>query len=73
MAMTLRSLRVNKNLTQVESAEFIGVTPETIGKWEKGITFPNVPQLEKIQQLYDVNYNDINFLLNNVGLNDNED
>ena len=67
MAMTLKALRVNKGLDQKTAAEFIGITPETLGKWEQGKTFPNVPQIPKIEELYSVSYSDINFLPANIG------
>ncbi|MBP5298666.1 MAG: helix-turn-helix transcriptional regulator [Lachnospiraceae bacterium] len=67
MAMTLKALRVNKGLDQKTAAEFIGITPETLGKWEQGKTFPNVPQITKIEELYSVSYSDINFLPANIG------
>lgn len=72
MAMTLKALRVNAGLNQRTAANQIGVTPETLSSWERGSTFPNVPQIEKISLLYNVGYNDINFLQSDVGLNDKE-
>lgn len=68
MAMTLKALRVNAGLDQKTAAKMIGVTPETLGNWERGKSFPTVPQITKIENLYDVNYADINFLPMNVGI-----
>ena len=68
MALTLKALRVNSGYDQKKAAQLIGVTPETLGSWERGITFPNVPQITKIEKLYGVNYADINFSPANVGL-----
>lgn len=68
MAMTLRALRVNAGLGQREAAERLGITPETLGKWENAKTFPNVPQITAIEGLYGVSYADINFLPSNIGL-----
>lgn len=68
MAFTLKALRVNAGLDQKAAAEVIGVTPETLGSWEKGRTFPSVPQINKIEELYKVSYADINFLLQDVNL-----
>lgn len=67
MAMTLKALRVNKGLDQKTAADYLGITPETLGKWEQGKTFPNVPQITKIEELYSVSYSDINFLPTNIG------
>lgn len=62
MAFTLRALRVNAGLDQKSAAAKLGITPETLGNWENGKSFPNVPQITKIETLYGVNYSDINFL-----------
>lgn len=67
MAMTLRALRVNKGLDQKTAASMLGITPETLGSWEQGRTFPNVPQITKIEELYSVSYSDINFIPTNIG------
>ena len=72
MAMTLKALRTNAGLNQRSAAAKLGVTPETLSSWERGTTFPNVPQIERISLLYNVSYNDINFLPKNVSLNDKE-
>ncbi len=68
MAMTLKALRVNSGLDQKTAAARLGITPETLGSWESGKTFPTVPQITKIEELYSVSYSDINFLPVNVGL-----
>lgn len=70
MSMTLKALRVNKGLDQKTAAEYIGITPETLGRWEAGKSFPSVPQITKIEELYSVSYSDINFLVKNIGKTD---
>ena len=72
MAMTLKALRVNKGLDQKSAAERLGITPETLGRWEQGKSFPNVKQITLIEKLYSVSYSDINFLLSDIGLSDGE-
>lgn len=67
MAMSLKALRVNKGLDQKTAAEMLGITAETLGKWESGKTFPNVPQITKLEELYSTTYADINFLPTNIG------
>jgi len=67
MAITLKAARVNKNLTQKQAAEALGVTAEVVGNWERGITFPKVPMIQKIEQLYGVSYSDLIFLPSNNG------
>lgn len=67
MAISLKALRVNAGLDQRTAAEKLGITPETLGKWEQGKTFPNVLQITKIEELYNTTYADINFLPANIG------
>ena len=68
MAITLKALRVNMGIDQRTAARMIGVSPETLGSWEAGKTFPTVPQITKLENLYSVSYADINFLPQNIGL-----
>lgn len=64
MAMTLKALRVNAGIDQETAASKLGIKARTLSSWENGKTFPNVPQIMKIEKLYNVNYNDIIFLPN---------
>lgn len=68
MAMTLKALRVNMGLGQKEAAEKLGVRVETLSNWERGKSFPTVPHINKIEELYNTTYADINFLPSNIGL-----
>lgn len=68
MAITLKALRVNKNLKVEEAAKLLGVTSRTLYSWESGKTFPDVRQITKIEELYNTSYNDINFLVSDIGL-----
>ena len=63
--MTLEAARRNVKLTQKEAADRLGVSNATICNWEKGTSFPNVQQVEKICELYGVSYDDLIFLPNN--------
>ena len=63
--LTLRAARVNSGLTQAQAAKEIGVKDCTLLNWEKGRTFPNIEQIDKICKLYKVRYDDIIFLPNN--------
>lgn len=67
MAITLRAARVNKDLTQKEAAEKLGISESTLVNYEKGKTFPSQPVIVKMEELYELSYNDIIFLPNNNG------
>lgn len=64
MAITLKAARMNKGYDQNAAAELIGISPDTLSNYERGKTFPDVPIIKKIEEVYEVKYDDINFLLN---------
>lgn len=64
MRLTLKALRVNKNLTQEEAAKAIGVSKYTWANYEVGKTYPDVPTIKKIEKVFGVKYSDILFLSN---------
>lgn len=66
--LTLKTCRLIANVKAEELAENVGVTVDTIYKWEKGRSFPNAPQMVKILKCfankgYIVDINDINFFI----------
>ena len=66
-SVTLKVLRAKHNLTQKKAGERVGVSENTWFNWENARSFPNVPQLERIEKEFDVTYNDIIFLTKNNG------
>ena len=62
MAITLKAARVNKGLTQMEAAELIGISKDTLSNYERAKSFPDVPTIKRIEEAYSVEYNDIIFL-----------
>ena len=61
--ITLKAARVNKNLKQRDACKALGISLATLCKYEKGRTFPDVPTIKKMEKLYDINYNDIDFFV----------
>ena len=55
----LRKFRVTKNYTQEQVAEYLGVSPQAVSRWECGITFPDVMTLPEIAKLYCVTIDDL--------------
>lgn len=62
MKMTLKMARELAGLTQAEAAERIGVNTDTIGNYERGKSYPDIPVLRKIEETYKVKYNNLIFL-----------
>ncbi|MDR0905446.1 MAG: helix-turn-helix domain-containing protein [Oscillospiraceae bacterium] len=54
LAENLKSLRKGKDLTQEEISEILGVSPQSVSKWERGETFPDITLLPALANLYKV-------------------
>lgn len=65
MKLTLKALRTNKNLTQEEAAKKLGISESTLNNYENFKSYPDIPMIEKILNLYSVKYDDIIFLPQN--------
>jgi len=65
MEITLKAARVNAGLSQKEAAKKIGISKDTLGKYERGISFPDVLVINAIEKIYGVKYSDIIFLPKN--------
>lgn len=61
MQLTLRAIRTNKDLSQEEAAKLIGISVDTLSNYERGKSFPDIPILKKIEDIYGVKYENINF------------
>lgn len=62
MKISLKAARVNRNLKIDEAARMLGVSAVTLINYEDGTTFPNVPMIYKIEDVYKINFADIDFL-----------
>lgn len=61
MGITLKAARINQNMNQQQAAKKIGVSKHTLSNWERGISFPNVEFIKRIESVYRVQYDDIIF------------
>ena len=68
MRMTLRTARELAGLTQIEAAKSLGISAETLGNYERGKSYPDIPILKKIEDLYGVTYDQLIFLPLDYGL-----
>jgi transcriptional regulator with XRE-family HTH domain len=55
-------LRASKNWSQLTASKAIGVSVDTWGNWERKRSYPDVPHIRKIQEVFGVTYDDIIFL-----------
>lgn len=61
MEITLKSARINKGYTQRQAAALIGVSKNTLGNYERGKTYPSIPIIKRIEDVYGMSYANITF------------
>ena len=59
---TLKTAREMKRYTQEEAAKRIGVSVDTLGNYERGKSYPDIPVLRKIEEVYGIPYEQLIFL-----------
>ena len=59
LSQNLKRLRLSKHLTQEQAAEALGVSTQTISRWECNTTLPDVTILPKIAALYCVTIDEL--------------
>ena len=52
IAENIKSLRKSMDMTQEEVAEIIGVSPQSVSKWERGDTYPDITLLPSLANLF---------------------
>ena len=55
----LKRFRLSKKLTQEQAAEKLGVSAQSISRWECGTTLPDVTVLPEIARLYCITIDDL--------------
>jgi len=48
----LKALRKNKDMTQEDVAEVLGVSPQSVSKWERGDTYPDITLLPALANFF---------------------
>ena len=60
--MTLKAARVNAGYGQKKAALLLGISNKTLSGWENGKTYPTVDMVQRICDLYHVEYDDVLFI-----------
>lgn len=61
MEITLKAARVNAGLTQIQLANRVGTTKNTISNYERYITIPDMEMGKKIAEACGCTVNDLKF------------
>ena len=54
LSQNIKKYRKRKRLSQVDLSEKLGVTPQTISNWEKGIREPSISALLELSRIFDI-------------------
>lgn len=65
--LTLKQARKAAGMTQKQAASCIGVCQNTISNYERGICYPDVKILRRIEMAYARSYNELIFLPKKFG------
>lgn len=65
LKISIKSARVNAGYSQKKASSLLGVSNKTLSSWENGNTVPKADMIDKICQLYMVEYDNLIFLPNN--------
>lgn len=53
----LRAIRLQKELSQKQVADYLNVSPQSVSKWEKGEALPSIEYLPKLAECFGVDIN----------------
>ncbi|MBQ3182961.1 MAG: helix-turn-helix transcriptional regulator [Clostridia bacterium] len=54
-----RALRKDKQLTQEQIAEVLGVSPQAISRWENSLSYPDITQLPNIASYFETSVDEL--------------
>lgn len=62
MNVSLKRARELNGYTQEEAAKLMGISKDTLGNYERGKSYPDIPVLRKLEEVYGVPYARLIFL-----------
>ena len=66
LADNLKKIRKDNNLSQEQLAEKLGVSRQSVSKWESGLSYPEMDKVLQICQLFNLNINDAKSVFTNI-------
>ena len=59
LSKNIKEMRSNRGITQSELAEILSVTPQTVSRWETGLSYPDIELLPVIAAFFDITVDDL--------------
>lgn len=59
---SLKNIRELRGFTQVEASKKLDISVDTLSNYERGKSYPDIPTLRRIEEVYGVRYSQIIFL-----------
>ena len=53
LSENLKTLRVTRGFTQAQAAELLGVSKQSVSRWENGVTYPDITLLPALASFYE--------------------
>ena len=53
LSENIKKYRILKNLTQEEVAAYLGITPQSVSKWERGESYPDITLLPALANIFE--------------------
>lgn len=53
LSENLKKYRILKKLTQEDVAEYLGITPQSVSKWERGESYPDITLLPALANIFE--------------------
>jgi len=53
LSENLKRFRILKNLTQEDVAEYLNITPQSVSKWERGESYPDITFLPALANIFE--------------------
>ena len=53
LAENLKKYRIMKDLTQEDIADYLNITPQSVSKWERGETYPDITPLPALANIFE--------------------
>jgi transcriptional regulator with XRE-family HTH domain len=66
--LTPVQIRKRLRMTQLQASQLLGVRPQTVSEWERGVSMPSVLMLPKIVEVYQCTADEVIIAFRNIHL-----